>query len=338
MNQIVDVTSSHFATGSWSPEEFDLVIVMAGYSQRSQTIASEVGLRAARGILLYFEEGVDAPERNKRGNRDTLSSYLRQCTKQYDEVSLSVGSYEREILRVLPRVADALRASGGSNRVAIDITALPRYYFSTLLVQMFLAGLLNDVTVYYAEAHYVQAEEVESFVGSPWRLLAVRGAYGLTDPTLKRGYLLSVGFEYTKVNRLISNHAPDRVWVLEADPGFDEAYTQYGREAVKKVLAFAGSAAAGYCLGQTTANAGDVTSALSVVRELLFDDLMTDPATRWTAVPCGPKPHGLVFTILAMENRELTLTCPSPDYYYTRETVSNGRSWVYTISDRTSVL
>lgn len=314
-------------------QEYDLAIFVSSYESRCTRSSIYGGLRFKHALTILFSEM--EKERAKFGHDDVILRKASSASTCHVSLEPSVTDYSqttKEVLSVIARTLDPTRA----NRVFIDITTCPKYYFAALLAQLFLSGFATDYSFFYAEGRYSSPKKDGNipFTESEWILHTVPGLEGGFDPTLGRGFVLSVGFESPKVRRLVSRYLPDSILLLEADPGFNSDYTDRARDAAQTVLDFSGTAATRYLQGpRIAAHAGDATAALSALESAQRDGIWDVDGSNWTLVPCGPKPHALSMVLFALKNRNCCFAYPSPQRYGIYKSEATGQDWMYCVSD-----
>jgi hypothetical protein len=281
--------------------------------------------------MLEFDEGHEEPQRKL--SRKALEDYFKTNASSFESVTLRRDSYQTEVATALRAISGSIPDEGFA-RVLLDVTAVPRFYTASLLVQLFLSGLVQEYVIYYSEGTYVDRPKIPKGLAPEWTLLPVCGVSDVQDPSASKGFLISIGFEENKVNRLTARYAPECVWLLEPTPGYEEEYSKRTKRVADEVLDYAGRAGRRYKQGGTSAPAGDASAALRVL-EGLWPTLEALDSYKWTAIPAGPKPHCVAMTLFALEQPEVTLACPAPDEYLTKDVVPNGRVWFCAVRDNT---
>lgn len=331
MSDLLKLESTKYQIGSLPRAHYGLGIVMSGFASRSSAVVNENHLRFDHGLLVDFEES--KTNRRRARNRRALSDYLGRHANESHELTLNASRYESQPARILAEIAGIMERSKLES-IFIDISAFPKYFLATVLVQLFLYGETLDYNFYYAEGNYIPARKIHSEIASEWTLAPIFGATGIENPAWKRGFFLSAGFESNKVNRLLARHEPDHIWILEASPGFTDEYSQQGALAVEEVLAYAGLAGNGYAAGATQAHASDAQAALGAIRSAWSNNLSSRQRVRWTMIPCGPRPHCLAMTVFALEQSDIAIVCPIPGEYITHDVEINGIVWAHKLTDK----
>lgn len=330
----VNVKGGSFPTGGAPGAHYDLAVFMAGLSSRAAAVGAESSITSETSVVFEFVEEREHPLRESV--RQELLRHADSCSEISKHVVASRRQYREGVAELLAAVSQSL-PQGRAAKVFIDLTAMPRYYAANLIAQLFLSGRASCYCLYYAEGNYVELprrKRIGKRLTHEWSLLPVPGLSEPQDPTKPRGFVLAVGFEANKTNRLISRHAPERVWLLEPRPGFNSEYTKRSDETAHQILEFAGDAAAQYLLGTTRAAAGDVAGAHSALQEALpLLESLGDYS--WTFVPAGTRPHCAAMTLFCLQHPEISLVCPTPGEYIAADVQADGTSWMCTVVDNT---
>ncbi|MHB1463360.1 MAG: hypothetical protein ACYC1M_18890 [Armatimonadota bacterium] len=330
MNNPVSVRSQRVSPAEFTGE-YDLAIFVSSFESRCTRSSIYEGLHFKNSITVFFSEMKNM--REELGHDQVIFQKASFATVKHSHLQPSVTEYDGTTREILQNLASMLDSSK-PNRIFFDITTCPKYYFAAVLSQLFLSGFVDRYTLFYAEGRYSADTPVIEFTKTEWKLHTVPGLEGQFDPTLGRGFQLSVGFESLKVRRLVSRYLPDNIVLLEANPGFNSEYTDKAFVAAQDVLAFCGTASTHYQEGiQIIAAAGDAAAAYAELEAARERGLLDIDRFNWTLIPCGPKPHALAMVIFALSNPRCCFAYPAPDCYGNYRSEATGVDWVYEIAD-----
>lgn len=332
MKSLVSLKSERIQPDNFD-SDYDLAIFVSSYESRCVRSSNYDGLRFKHGLAVLFSQMKTTRPRIRHDSIIKDKIYTAHASSLILRPSVyDYASTTKDILSAIASKLDPTKA----NRIFVDITTCPKYYFAAILSQLFLSGYAVSYTFFYAEGRYTSDKTVIPFTESEWTLHTIPGLEGRFDPTLGRGFLLSVGFESPKVRRLVSRYLPDSIVLLEANPGFNDEYTIQARDAAQQVLDFSGTAAALYLEGQNAvvAPAGDGAAAYNALDSALNNGFLDIGGFNWTLVPCGPKPHALAMILFALTNPNCCFAYPAPQRYGVYQAEPTGVDWVYDVTDK----
>lgn len=309
--------------------EYDLAFVVPSWDSRAASIVSAAELRADHAIVVRFDEEDEGGLR--RASEVALGDYCETISSRMSELRGSVTAVEAvwdQISRVL--VVEYLRKRRAL-RVFVDSTTCPRYHMLGMLGEGVGRGLIRSLSVGYTEGKYPPGEGATeiSFTGGHWRTIPVPGLLGSEDPSKKRFYLVSIGFEGWKTLRVISRADPTRVSLLLPDPGTQPDYAA-------RTIADNQQLIAEYCIPEeqvVRALAGDAVGAWKQLTDAAIDR----PETENSFYLCsGPKAHALALGLRALEIRKPSVLYNVPEEHRVVEVVPSGVFWRYDIEGVTT--
>jgi hypothetical protein len=310
--------------------QYDLMILSSSWDGRSICITSENDVRAKHSILLLFDF------RDNSGLRDKHDKMLIDYCNKKSEFTNPIRGHSIDIENIWSQIYAKITEIAGDLRrplrVLMDISSCPRYYFCAATAVGFSQALVENMTFLYAEGKYPDSpsDREIAFTGSRWKTVAIPGLFGEFEPEKKRFYLVSVGFEGWKTLRVISRQDPDRISVLFPDPGFVLDYPERTHRNNKDLLTQ-------YQIPDeqiVRAHAGD---AIAAWKELSVKGVERPLKENVFYLCSGTKPHSLALTL-----RAITLGYPAvlynlPDEHVVVPMEPNGKFWIYTVSDVTSL-
>lgn len=207
--------------------DYDLLVCVSGWDERSVAIVAATDLRARRALLVLFDE------MDHLGLRERHDAMLRDFTLlAAKDVTILTGqatAVHELWAKLLTHLQLTYLERGGPLDVLITASTCPRYHTLALLGVGVGVGLIRKLTITYSDGIYPDPsdDEVEvPFTGGTAAVVAVPGLEGSTEPDKKRFFLVSIGFEAWRSMRAITRAEPDRVCVLVPDPGSSPDYVQ----------------------------------------------------------------------------------------------------------------
>ena len=122
-------------------------------------------------------------------------------TEKYSDTLISIKAERpgpEEVWKSIQEsVVRAFYDKGRELRILIDASACPRYWSLGLLAMALTKGLASEVVIFYSEGAYTKDNRKLQidFTFGKWRTIAIPFLNGTCDPSKKRFYLASIGFE-----------------------------------------------------------------------------------------------------------------------------------------------
>lgn len=190
--------------------EVDLAITTSGWESRNLAIIDALSVKAKNGIVLDFAV-VPELQQCAQDQAHKLKKHLR-CAALKLQSSVHV---DRNIHAIKTSIRSQL--PNGLNTLFVDITAIPRGYFQSLVGWLLMEGLVGQIHVGYCEGLYG-----ESFVGTPVeegvaRFAPVKPLIGATGPCREKRLIVVLGKEKSSCYGLIEEMAPDYIHVLATE-------------------------------------------------------------------------------------------------------------------------
>lgn len=213
-------------------QRYDYMLIGSSWDRRCITLAQANMSVGITQVLL--------PEnRGQSGLRDThdkrLVSYVSSIS---DEVEI-IEERSEELEAVFKRIEDGI--TGLRKRVdrplsvLVDLSAMARYFTLGAIAMALNDSVASHVDVFYSEARYgnviaTSTVPFEEYVSS-WDTAAVPRLEGDWYPDQRRHFLISVGFEATKIARLVERWDPDDISILFPRPGLLPEYESHAASA-----------------------------------------------------------------------------------------------------------
>lgn len=215
-------------------------------------------------------------------------------------------------------------------RVFIDITACPRIFTLSILAEAFFSGMVSEIVVGYSEGRYPPAkpsyddlEEIE-FSGGPFQAIPVPGYFGEFEPSRRRFYFISLGFEGWKILNLLIRKEPERVAMIMPSPGSDPSYEERTLKANAALMERFG-------VSRDTvlkSPAGDAIAAWRAISESRIERFDEENVYYLCS---GIKPHSVAFALRSISARQPTLLYNQVAQHLPMSVECTGVYWAYTI-------
>ncbi|MHB9131121.1 MAG: hypothetical protein ACYDBB_08535, partial [Armatimonadota bacterium] len=161
MNSSVTLKSDRVCPNRFTGD-YDLAIFVSSYESRCTQSSSYDDLRFKHAIPVLFSEMQTKRARIKHDKIIMKKAALASASPPID-LHPSVTDYmgtTKEILSAIASILDPQKA----NRIFIDITTCPKYYFAAIMSQLILSGFAASYTLFYAEGRYSAANRVGGVV------------------------------------------------------------------------------------------------------------------------------------------------------------------------------
>lgn len=308
--------------------EYDYLLLGSSWDRRSIELACT---RPSVGLAqLFLPHNVGTG--SLRVQHDAiLAEYVGSVAQEVD--TITEGS--EALVPVWTQIESAMRGLRKQLdrplRVLIDLSAMPRYFTLGALAVGLNENVAAFVDVIYGEANYgpvVARSDVPGLeYSASWEAVAVPGLEGDWFPANRRHFLVSIGFEGTKVGRLVERWDPEAITVLFPHPSVRPEYEatvegenalwmkQYGVEPDDIVRADPANAIASWQIASTSPR----------------------PDPTGENVYCllaGSKPHGLGLSLYSLARERPAVMYVRPTIHEQRDISSNGVFWRFRLTDR----
>lgn len=321
---------SNAAEDIWTGE-FDLVFGCSSWDHRSLEVTKCSGIRGRAGALLVFEDKDPYGWRNTQD--PLLRAYFESHCDSYEEV-IGRSSDIQGLWRALRTILfNRVRVEGRPLSLFFDLSTCPRYLLLATLHVAMKDGLCKRISFGYAEAMYPEkgssqkGQEIRSRDGD-WQPIAVPGYEGQYEPSHRRFYLISLGFDGDKTLRVVVRKEPDRVMALLADPGSDAKYgarALAANSALIEQFALAGESI-------IRAPAGDCIQTWHILSSVELER----PGKENAFYVCsGTKPHTLALGLHAICTGHAAVLYNLPIKHVPLDVVPNGIYWRYDLTNVT---
>jgi hypothetical protein len=314
----------------WVEGNYDLGLFASSWDRRSICIRAAEGLFCNSALALFFGH------RDACGLRDLHDPLLRDYLAAHSgEVREIAGqSIDTEALweRLRVEVLSVVAGHHRPLRIFIDLTSMPRFYSLGFIGLCISSGFTDHMTIVYSEGVYPEREAAKSvgeafqFTSGRWKTVTVPFLAYSVEPALKKYFFISVGFEGSKVLRVVMRDDPDRVSIIFPEPGFRTDYVALAREAncdlVERMLV-PDSQIVKACAG----DAIEAWSAISAAGLERYD------AENVFYLCCGTKPHSLALALRVLARRQGVVYYNVPEQYNLVDVRPSGVYWRYEIRD-----
>lgn len=308
---------------------FDLLLIAPSWDPRSVCMTDCTDLSAEDCILLLFS-GHD-PAGYRLRNERRLAEFARTSCKRALPVSGASLSLEETWRSLWDAIRQVAMKAQRPLRIALDLSTFPRFYSLAAIAGCLRLGYASNVSVFYSEGEYSPSSDESEpaeylFSGGEWTTVPIYYLEGRRAPSRKKYIVVSVGFEGSKILRVLSREDPDRISVLFPDPGTRAGYPTITDEKNKPLLEM-------YNVPPEQVVRAHAADAIAVWKGL-GQAALERPATENTYyLSCGTKPHAL-----GMALRALCLGFPCvlynvPERHNYLRVTPTGRYWTYHLQD-----
>jgi hypothetical protein len=309
---------------------FDVALFAGSWDRRCLSITSASGLSVRRVVFLNF--AVDDAKGIQQNNERELHRFFVQRGAVVSRVDGVSENVELEWTRVWAAVMN--QYAGPAFRVLVDLTTCPRYYALGVVAGLLSTGVASEVVTLYAEGAYdpghiaVESGDVAFSIGR-WDNLPVPFLHGRLEPTLKRYYLVSVGFEGTKTARVLARDDPDRVSLLYPIPGVKPEYDM-------RVVERNASTVERFRVPESQilrVAAGDSVGVWRSLSNAALEQFATEDVYY---LCCGTKAHSLGMVLRALETGRATVLYNVPERHNFVDVSPTGVYWLTHVRDLSS--
>jgi hypothetical protein len=305
--------------------EYDLLICVSGWDERSVAVTEARRLRAHKTLLVFFDE------RDSDGLREhhdgLLSSFAGEISELVEIQTGSATSVKEVWAELLRRVRETFLEVGRPLNVFLSASTCPRYHSLALLGVGVGRGYIRKLSIAYSDGVYPDKDDDEpeiSFTGGTAAVLAIPGLEGVSEPEKARFFLVSIGFEGWRSMRAVVRAEPDRVCILLPDPGSSPSYVERALHDNQMLIDE-------YGVGDSSiirANASDVVDTWRALSEQRIER----PLTENTFYLCtGTKPHSLALALRAMQLGTPAVLYSVPEEFRVVKIKKGAVHWRYDI-------
>ncbi|WP_283435633.1 hypothetical protein [Neorhodopirellula lusitana] len=306
--------------------KYDLLVASSSWDRRCAVIAQSNRIESEAGLLLLFEK------RDSLGLRDAHDAKLEDHLSSICEGLVTARYDSRDLESTWDFIVDKLDKTFSNHKrplkIFVDLATIPRYFSLGILAYGIKHGLLEAITFGYSEGRYrnLSGNSVEWFTEGGWDAVAIPCLEGEWEPQNKRLYVVSIGFEGAKTQRLITKAEPDRVAVLYPDPPVQPDYAD-------EVALNNGKLTRDFNIADRDIVRAHAADAVSAWRSL--DAASVEKLGLETCIYacCGSKPHSLALALRAMSTGVGAVMYVVPDSHRVSDVQPNGTYWQYTIRD-----
>ncbi len=307
--------------------EYDCALLVGSWDQRCLAITRADNVHIREAIVLSFR--THDTDGMQQANEKAVLSYLRDkgtIVSIIDNVSEDVEIEWRRIWARFKQVHTRQPLS-----CVLDLATCPRYYSMGLVAAGFSTGLAGEFTALYPEGTYgttpsaVHPLDVPFSIGR-WNTVPIPFLQGHFAPSRKRFYLVSVGFEGTKTERVLSRDDPDRISILYPIPGVQKAYEEEVRKANMHIVEK-------FCVPASQIVEAPASDAIAVWRTLSEADLERFDQEDVYYLCCGTKAHSLGLSLRALALGSPTVLYTLPERHNFVDVTCNGVYCSFNIRD-----
>ena len=312
--------------------DFDASLIVPSWDPRSTEVAVSSHRTKVAVTPLLKNRGVTG---KRASHEDQLLSYLHSNADMVRTIEAESEDVESTFEAVYAAFQDAVKAFNRPIRVFIELSTCPRYLSLGVAAVLLRRGWAYEICFGYTAGEYGDAPASDPFhdiftVGR-WDTVAVPGLEGWHDPGKQRSYIVGVGFEGTKIYRLLSSADPDRVSVLFPDPGVLDVYVGRASEENSELLAqFVATES-----DIVRAGAADVVGSLAALERRGLERLGVENVFY---LACGTKPQSLALALRAFYLEAPAVLYPVPQRHKETTVRALPMHWVYRVSDQSSIV
>ncbi len=304
---------------------FDLLVASSSWDRRCTVISKSDSMSIGVGLLILFEK------RDSTGLQDAHDSELLERLPVFCEQFQKI-EHESDLHSTWEKILNVLITTYNRKqkplRVFVDLATMPRFFSLGLLAHGLKHGLVEHMTFGYSEGKYtnLSGNHVEWFTEGGWDTVSIPGLEGEWEPQNKSLFVVSIGFEGAKIQRLITKAEPDRVAVLYPDPPVQPDYAD-----------------------EVARNNRTLTKDFGITDDEIVRAHAANPVTAWQNLDdkslesferencyyacCGPKPHSLAIALRAISTGVGAVMYVVPDSHRVSDIQPNGTYWQYTVRD-----
>ncbi len=321
----LNIGQQRIQTGSAQLGHFDILFVCASYEPRAIAITKCSQISADKAYVFRFEPL--SSDNNRAFHAEILRTFASEVAKDVRIVvlppSVSTVRVQEALRSVLAEIAaDETKPVS----VAIDISTMPKSYFSQIIAAGIGLGVFHRVTVFYSETDYSGGGVSDGFqfTEGSWKSIQVPFLEGEIRAGAPRHSIVSVGADVASLERFVRRYEPDSMTLLVPVPGASEAIDKKVREDTSAMKRRFGSTKL------VELPAFDVRATLGHLQSVIRSYA---PSHEVGMFCLGTKPHALAMGLIAILDSSIPLVCRVPERYRERSDAANGWAWLYKIFD-----
>lgn len=299
----------------------DLAIVSASWEKRSLSaleLLSKVDVKKI--ILIRFENsgktGISGNIRNK---------YKEFCKKNaivfYET---SIDSVNNDYAYLAEKSSEIDREVYGYRSVFFDITSIPRILWASVVSLWDRMNSVRKIYFFYSTPNYVFQEDLNkskifAVTEGDWELNDIAFTSPVFGSGLNKVNFISTGYEYDSLKKILYKLEADINYIIYADPGFNEEYTDLARKTtvkIKNVFEYSEERFIPFGVNKFI----DMKDGMNAWVEK-FDKMKN---YELTFVCAGNKIHTLAFLYVYFENKNIRIRTRVPKKYVETATEPTG--------------
>ena len=315
---------------SFAGKKYDFVMLSSSWDQRCIEITKRTDIVANKVILLDFIG------RDQYGFRDLhdekLKNYIKVISPEpiiLKEESVNLKQYWKDIFTCL---SDSVKSAGRPINALIDISSSPKYYVLGVLCALVKLGICKGVDLFYCEGLYKEnakniiSSSSKTFTFGKWDTVPIPFSKTVHDPTKRKYYLVSVGFEGAKTMHIVRAKDPDRLSVLFPEPGITKEYVKRCKRENSDLME-------SYNLPARQIIKTNAADAILAWKMLTNANLEEPENENIHYLCCGTSPHSVALTLRALTTGFATLLYRKPYGHSFLRVKPAGKYWQYSITD-----
>jgi hypothetical protein len=307
---------------------YDLGLFTASWDRRCLSILQAEAIDINHSVVLCFAKHDEFGF--QKNNEGVLCDHLRSIGSVVHRIEDVSEDVEREWQK-LWRTITQFVATAKPRRCLVDLSTCPRYYSLGLIAGLISTSMSSEISVLYTEGEYDKAAYQEDLTDVPfslgrWSNLPIPFLHGEINPSRRRHYIVSVGFEGIKTARVLSRDDPERITIIYPIPGvlpeYDEEVRRRNADIVERFKIPSDqilSVAAG--------------EAVAVWRELARASQSWERDEDLYFLCCGTKAHSLGMALHTLLARTPTVLYNVPDRHSFVDVEPSGHFAVFSICD-----
>jgi hypothetical protein len=213
----------------------------------------------------------------------------------------------------------------------VDLSACPRYYSLGVISGLIKVSASSEICVLYTEGEYDRAEYEKEVADVPfslgrWSNLPIPFLHGEINPSRRRHYVVSLGFEGIKTARVLSRDDPERITVMYPIPGVLAEYDDEVRRRNADILDR-------FKIPSDQILSAPAGDAVWVWREVTRASQSWDPDEDVYFLCCGTKAHSLGMALHTLLAETPTVLYNVPERHSYVGVKPSGQFAVFKISD-----
>jgi len=206
--------------------------------------------------------------------------------------------------------------------IGIDITSCPRYFFLYLLGFCINHDITKKISFFYSEGRFEIDTKKYIRTKGNWKVKLISEFEAKYDPTKKKMFVVSAGFEGNQYRSLVFNNEPDNLGILLPSPGFNLQYEKKSEEECQQLIDE-------FNVKDTLikAPAGDAIAAWSALK----NPSVNKKDLNIIFFTFGPKPHALAMGVHGLLNKNISVAYRVPDGYHKLDVIPTEKFWRYDI-------